>query len=51
MPSQIYRLHTSFHKTLTFDKELKGNTESVIRDLLLTERFFYQLRKLLQAGR
>ncbi|NML39543.1 HlyD family efflux transporter periplasmic adaptor subunit [Chitinophaga sp. G-6-1-13] len=43
-------LQTSFHKTLTFDKELKGNAEIVTQDLRLIERFFYQLRKLLRAG-
>ncbi|MGF6929551.1 multidrug resistance efflux pump [Chitinophaga sp. W2I13] len=41
-------LQTSFHKTLPFDKELKGNAEIVTQDLRLIERFFYQLRKLLR---
>jgi multidrug resistance efflux pump len=41
-------LQTSFHKTLLFDKELKGNAEIVTQDLRLIERFFYQLRKLLR---
>ncbi|SJZ86493.1 HlyD family secretion protein [Chitinophaga eiseniae] len=41
-------LKTSFHKTLAFDKELKGNAEIVTQDLRLIERFFYQLRKLLR---
>ncbi|MBC9932806.1 HlyD family secretion protein [Chitinophaga qingshengii] len=41
-------LKTSFHKTLSFDKELKGNAEIVTQDLRLIERFFYQLRKLLR---
>lgn len=41
-------LQTSFHKTLTFDKELKGNAEIVTQDLRLIERVFYQLRKLLR---
>lgn len=41
-------LQTSFHKTLPFDKELKGNAEVVTRDLRLLERFFYQMRKLLR---
>lgn len=40
-------LKTSYHKTLTFDKELKGNAEIVTQDLRLIERFFYQIRKLL----
>ncbi|WGQ11201.1 HlyD family efflux transporter periplasmic adaptor subunit [Pedobacter gandavensis] len=39
-------LTTSYHKTLTFDKELKGNAEIVTEDLRLIERFFYQIRKL-----
>lgn len=39
-------LTTSYHKTLTFDKELKGNAEIVTQDLRLIERFFYQIRKL-----
>ncbi|NLR62487.1 HlyD family efflux transporter periplasmic adaptor subunit [Chitinophaga polysaccharea] len=43
-------LKTSFHKTLAFDKELKGNAEIVTQDLRLIERFFYQLRKLLRFG-
>ncbi|HWV69610.1 HlyD family secretion protein [Chitinophaga sp.] len=41
-------LQTSFHKTLPFDKELKGNAEVVTQDLRLLERFFYQMRKLLR---
>lgn len=41
-------LQTSFHKTLPFDKELKGNAEVVTQDLRLIERFFYQLRRLLR---
>ncbi|WP_436486637.1 HlyD family secretion protein [Chitinophaga sp. ARDCPP14] len=41
-------LQTSFHKTLPFDKELKGNAEIVTQDLRLIERFFYQMRKLLR---
>lgn len=41
-------LQTSFHKNLTFDKELKGNAEIVTQDLRLMERVFYQLRKLLR---
>ncbi|TWF39909.1 multidrug resistance efflux pump [Chitinophaga polysaccharea] len=41
-------LQTSFHKTLPFDKELKGNADIVTQDLRLIERFFYQLRKLLR---
>ncbi|WP_142687964.1 HlyD family secretion protein [Chitinophaga polysaccharea] len=41
-------LQTSFHKTLPFDKELKGNAEVVTQDLRLVERFFYQMRKLLR---
>ncbi|MFW0716053.1 HlyD family secretion protein [Pedobacter sp. N23S346] len=40
-------LKTSYHKTLLFDKELKGNAEIVTEDLRLIERFFYQIRKLL----
>ena len=40
-------LKTSYNKTLTFDKELKGNAEIVTQDLRLIERFFYQIRKLL----
>ncbi|MFF5379818.1 HlyD family secretion protein [Pedobacter suwonensis] len=40
-------LTTSYHKTLTFDKELKGNAEIVTQDLRLIERFLYQIRKLL----
>ena len=40
-------LRTSYNKTLTFDKELKGNAEIVTQDLRLIERFFYQIRKLL----
>lgn len=40
-------LKTSYNKTLTFDKELKGNAEIVTEDLRLIERFFYQMRKLL----
>ena len=40
-------LETSYHKTLPFDKELKGNAEIVTQDLRLIERFFYQFRKLL----
>lgn len=40
-------LMTSYHKTLTFDKELKGNAEIVTQDLRLIERFFYQIRELL----
>lgn len=40
-------LKTSYNKTLTFDKELKGNAEIVTQDLRLIERFFYQMRKLL----
>ncbi|RZL50806.1 MAG: HlyD family efflux transporter periplasmic adaptor subunit [Pedobacter sp.] len=40
-------LTTSYHKTLKFDKELKGNAEIVTQDLRLIERFFYQMRKLL----
>lgn len=39
-------LTTSYNKTLTFDKELKGSTEIVTQDLRLIERFFYQIRKL-----
>jgi multidrug resistance efflux pump len=39
-------LQTSYHKTLPFDKELKGNAEIVTQDLRLIERFFYQFRKL-----
>ena len=40
-------LRTSYNKTLTFDKELKGNAEIVTQELRLIERFFYQIRKLL----
>lgn len=40
-------LTTSYQKTLTFDKELKGNAEIVTQDLRLIERFFYQIRQLL----
>ncbi|SFA47298.1 Multidrug resistance efflux pump [Pedobacter suwonensis] len=40
-------LTTSYNKTLTFDKELKGNAEIVTQDLRLIERFLYQIRKLL----
>lgn len=40
-------LKTSYNKTLTFDKELKGSAEIVTEDLRLIERFFYQMRKLL----
>jgi len=40
-------LKTSYNKTLTFDKELRGNAEIVTQDLRLIERFFYQIRKLL----
>ncbi|MBV8326033.1 HlyD family efflux transporter periplasmic adaptor subunit [Chryseobacterium sp.] len=40
-------LKTSYNKTLTFDKELRGSAEIVTEDLRLIERFFYQLRKLL----
>lgn len=40
-------LKTSYNKTLTFDKELRGNAEIVTKDLRLIERIFYQLRKLL----
>jgi multidrug efflux pump subunit AcrA (membrane-fusion protein) len=40
-------LRTSYNKTLTFDKELKGSAEIVTEDLRLIERFFYQMRKLL----
>ncbi|WP_419868689.1 HlyD family secretion protein [Chryseobacterium sp. CT-SW4] len=40
-------LKTSYDKTLTFDKELKGNAEIVTQDLRLIERFFYQIRRLL----
>ncbi|WP_231460238.1 MULTISPECIES: HlyD family secretion protein [unclassified Pedobacter] len=39
-------LKTSYQKTLTFDKELKGSAEIVTQDLRLIERFFYQIRKL-----
>ena len=41
-------LKTSYNKTLTFDKELKGNGEIVTEDLRLIERFFFQIRKLLR---
>ncbi len=41
-------LKTSYHKNLTFDKELKGNAEIVTQDLRLIERIFYQMRKLLR---
>ncbi|SEW52239.1 HlyD family secretion protein [Chitinophaga arvensicola] len=41
-------LQTSFHRTLPFDRELKGNAEVVTQDLRLIERVFYQLRKLLR---
>ncbi|MFP3834907.1 HlyD family secretion protein [Chryseobacterium sp. SIMBA_028] len=40
-------LKTSYNKTLTFDKELRGSAEIVTQDLRLIERFFYQIRKLL----
>lgn len=40
-------LKTSYNKTLTFDKELRGNAEIVTQNLRLIERFFYQIRKLL----
>ncbi|WP_124639281.1 HlyD family secretion protein [Amniculibacterium aquaticum] len=40
-------LHTSYNKTLTFDKELSGNAEIVTQDLRLLQRLFYQFRKLL----
>jgi multidrug efflux pump subunit AcrA (membrane-fusion protein) len=40
-------LKTSYNRTLTFDKELKGNADIVTQDLRLIERFFYQIRKLL----
>ncbi len=40
-------LKTSYNKTLTFDKELRGSAEIVTEDLRLIERFFYQIRKLL----
>jgi len=40
-------LKTSYHKTLPFDTELKGNAEIVTQDLRLIERFFYQFRRLL----
>ena len=39
-------LRTSYNKNLPFDKELKGNAEIVTQDLRLLERFFYQIRKL-----
>lgn len=42
-----YGLKTSYNKTLTFDKELKGNAEIVTKDLRLIERLFYQLKELL----
>lgn len=41
-------LTTSYNKRLPFDKELKGNAEIVTEDLRLIERFFYQIRKLIQ---
>ena len=41
-------LKTSYNKELPFDKELKGNAEIVTNDLRLIERFFYQVRKLLE---
>jgi hypothetical protein len=41
-------LKTSHNKTLIFDKELKGNAEIVTQDLRLIERFFYQIRELLE---
>ncbi|SHM80778.1 Multidrug resistance efflux pump [Chitinophaga jiangningensis] len=41
-------LQTSYHRTLPFDKELKGNAEVVTEDLRLIERFFYQMRRLLR---
>ncbi|MBV7529653.1 HlyD family secretion protein [Chitinophaga sp. sic0106] len=41
-------LQTSYHRTLPFDKELKGNADVVTEDLRLIERFFYQMRKLLR---
>ncbi len=40
-------LKTSYNKTLSFDKELKGNADIVTQDLRLIDRFFYQIRKLL----
>ena len=40
-------LKTSYNKTLSFDKELKGSGDIVTEDLRLIERFFYQIRKLL----
>ncbi len=40
-------LRTSYHKNLSFDRELKGNAEIVTQDLRLIERVFYQIRKLL----
>ncbi|MBS1571283.1 MAG: HlyD family efflux transporter periplasmic adaptor subunit [Bacteroidetes bacterium] len=40
-------LHTSYNKTLTFDKELSGNAEIVTQDLRLLQSLFYQFRKLL----
>lgn len=40
-------LKTSYHKNLSFNRELKGNAEIVTQDLRLIERIFYQIRKLL----
>ena len=37
-------LRTSYNKTLTFDKELKGNAEIVIQDLEIIDAIFHQLR-------
>lgn len=41
-------LTTTYHKTLPFKQQLKGETEIITEDLTLLERVFYQFRNLFQ---
>lgn len=41
-------LTTTYHKTLPFKQQLKGETEIITEDLRLLERVFYQFKNLLQ---
>lgn len=41
-------LKTSYKKNLTFNKELRGTAEIVTEDLRLIDRFFYQIRRLIE---